>query len=271
MPRDTLLPVAGPSPSLRASPRRIETLRAYLRQVERSTLPEGKIATATLGIPAIDDYLPAGGLVRGALHDLMPQTPGDGGAVTDFCAALLVRLLKDQTKPILWCLQTQASDAGDLYPPGLAWLGLEPARLLVARTRHDADTLWVLEEGLRCGALTAVVGEIKTADLTASRRLQLAAETSGCTALLLRPSSDTPEPSAAATRWRIKAAPSQPRGWTAELDEPGSACWQTSLFRCRGGAPGNWLMEWRDETSDLALVPPLCDRPGEPCDTRLAG
>ena len=271
MPRDALLPVAGPSPSLRPSPQRIETLRAYLRQVERSTLPEGKIATASFGISEIDDYLPAGGLVRGALHELMAQSPGDAGAVTDFCAAALTRLLKDHEKPVLWCLQTRASDAGDLYPPGLALLGLEPDRLLVVRTRHDADTLWVLEEGLRCGALTAVVGEIKTADLTASRRLQLAAETSGCTALLLRPSSDTPEPSAAATRWRIKAVPSQPCGWAAELDEPGPVCWQASLFRCRGGAPGSWLMEWRDETSDFALAAPLRDRSGEPCDTRLAG
>jgi protein ImuA len=271
MPRDALLPAAGPSPSLRASPQRIETLRAYLRQAERPSLPEGKMATAAFGIPEIDDYLPAGGLVRGALHELMPQTPGDAGAITDFCTALLVRLLKGHEKPVLWCLQNQASDAGDLYPPGLLWLGLEPARLLVVRTSHDADTLWVLEEGLRCGALAAVVGEIKTADLTASRRLQLAAETSGCTALLLRASSDAPEPSAAATRWRIKAAPSRPRGWAGGLDEPGTVCWQASLFRCRGGAPGNWLMEWRDETSDLALAAPLRDRSGEPCDTRLAG
>jgi protein ImuA len=271
MPRDLTMPATGHSPSLRPSSERIEALRAYLRQAERSTLPEDRAATASFGIAEIDTCLPAGGLVRAALHELIAQTPGDAGATTDFCAALLARLLKGCEKPVLWCLQTQVTDAGDLYPPGLTWLGLDPARLLVVRTKHDADTLWVLEEGLRCGALTAVIGEVKTANLTASRRLQLAAEASSCTALLLRPASNSPGPSAAATRWRIRAAPSQPRGWAARLDEPGTVCWQTSLFRCRGGAPGSWLMEWHDETSDLALVTPLRDRSGEPCETRLAG
>ena len=162
-------------------------------------------------------------------------------------------------------------DAGDLYAPGFSRLGLDPACVLAIRAKHDTDVLWVMEEALHCRALCAVVGEVRTADLTASRRLQLAAETSGITALLLRPSSDVLGPSAATTRWRLAASPSHPRGWAAGLNEPGAVCWQATLFRCRGGAPGNWLMEWCDETGDLALAAPVRDRPDRPRDTSLAG
>ena len=284
MPRDPTPSAAGPSLSLRSSPRKIKDLRAWLRRAEQSGLSPEKTAEKTaektipaisLGIPGIDGHLPAGGLARGALHELVAHSHNDVGAVTDFCVAILVRLLKTQARSrdqlILWCLQNQAMDAGDLYPPGLSRLGLDPARVLVVRAKHDTDVLWVMEEALRCRALGAVVGEVRTADLTASRRLQLAAEASGITALLLRPSSEAVGPSAATTRWRLAASPSKPRGWAAGLNEPGAVCWQATLFRCRGGAPGNWLMEWCDETRDLALAAAVRNRPGRSCDASLAG
>ena len=276
MPRDPTPSAAGPSLSLRSSAQQIEDLRAYLRRAEQSGLPAGKpIPAIPFGIPSIDGHLPADGLTRGALHEFIADSHHDMGAVTDFCIAVLTRLIRtrDQNirQPVLWCLQDQAMDAGELYPPGFSHLGLDPAHVLAVRAKHDTDVLWVMEEALRCNALAAVVGEIRTADLTASRRLQLAAETSGITALLLRPASDRLGPSAAATRWRLATSPSNPRGWAARLDEPGAGCWQANLFRCRGGAPGNWLMEWCDETGDLALAAPVRNRPGKPCDTRLAG
>jgi protein ImuA len=281
MPRDPTLSAAGPSLSLRSSAQQIEDLRAYLRRAEQSGLSSGKTVPAiSFGIPGVDGHLPAGGLARGALHEMVADTHGDMGAVTDFCIAVLVRLFKtcprSRERTILWCLQNQAMDAGDLYPPGFSRLGLDPAHVLAVRAKHDADVLWVMEEALRCPALGAVVGEVRTADLTASRRLQLAAEAGGITALLLRPSSSARAsnvlgPSAATTRWRIAAGPSNPRGWMAGLNEPGAVCWQATLFRCRGGAPANWLMEWCDETGDLALAAPVRNRPDRPCDASLAG
>ncbi|MDA0653511.1 MAG: hypothetical protein O3C49_09585 [Proteobacteria bacterium] len=290
MPRDPTLSAAGPSLSLRSLPQQIEDLRAYLRRAEQSGLPPGEmgekpIPAISFGIAEVDSHLPAGGLARGALHELVADSHHDMGAVTDFCVTILVRLLKTQARSseqlILWCLQNQAMDSGDLYPPGFFHLGLDPVHVLVIRAKHDTDVLWVMEEALRCRALGAVVGEIRTADLTASRRLQLAAEASGITALLLRPASSARasnarasgvlSPSAATTRWRLAARPSNPCGWAAELGEPGTVCWQADLFRCRGGAPGNWLMEWCDETSDLALAAPVRNRPDRPRDTSLTG
>jgi protein ImuA len=274
MPRDPFITVPDrfPLPSYRRD--RLASLHDRIRRIERNGREE-TAAALLFGVTAIDNHLPAGGLARGALHELTAQRPGDGGAVTDFCAALLGRILEDRAgtrkKPVLWCLQDRAIDAGEIYPPGLAWLRLDAARLLAVRARRDTDVLWTMEEGLRCTGLAAVVGEVRAADLTASRRLQLAAEAGGIPALLLRPASDVADPSAAMTRWRIAAAPSRPRGWAAALDEPGPACWWATLFRCRGGAPGRWLMEWHDETGDLALAAPVRDRPGKPRDASLAG
>src|SRR5215469_14130796 len=82
---------------------------------------------------------------------------------------------------VLWCLSRP-----DLYGPGLAAHGLDPARLVLVRAPRDAEILWAMEEGLRSTGLAAVVGEVGTLAAVASRRLQLAAERSGITAFLLR-------------------------------------------------------------------------------------
>lgn len=268
MPRD-------PFPPAPAAPRRIDDLRAQIHQLEQGCRT-GHGAAIPLGIPAIDRHLPQGGLAAGSLHEIMPASPADSGAATGFCATLLARFLDarpGEAEPgmALWCLNPASADAGEIYPPGLAQLALDPSRLLTIRLARDRDVLWAMEEALRSGGAAAVLGEVTSVSLTDSRRLQLAAGKSGASALLLRPPSRAPGPSAAVTRWRIAATPGVQDGWAALLDEPGRMCWQADLFRCRGGAPGGWLMEWCDETGNIALAAPVFDRPAEPCRTSLAG
>ena len=72
--------------------------------------------------------------------------------------------------------------------------------------------MWAVEEGLRAPGLAAIVGEIGRLPMVAGRRLQLAAERSGVTALLLRrwrngeeAMAERERPSAALTRWRIRS------------------------------------------------------------------
>ena len=70
-------------------------------------------------------------------------------------------------------------EGGGPYGPGLDLFGLSPARLLVLTVSRPADVLWAMEEGLRCRALACVIAELTgegaEADLTATRRLSLAA------------------------------------------------------------------------------------------------
>src|SRR5947208_2701523 len=92
--------------------------------------------------------------------------------------------------------------------------------------------------------LAALRERIGGLGLTPSRRLQLAAEQGGGLALVIRRwrGDAASEPSAAATRWRILAAPSPP------LPVPGlaRARWTVELVRARGAEPRTWLLEAPD-------------------------
>jgi len=59
-------------------------------------------------------------------------------------------------------------------------VGLHPDRVIYAETHRGSEVLAVAEEGLRQKGLAGVVAEVARLGLTASRRLQLAAEESAC-------------------------------------------------------------------------------------------
>ncbi len=257
-------------PFPRRAPETLARLRDEVRRLELPAAPDGAAAgTVTLGVADIDRHLPWGGLPRGALHEVIAEDPGAG---TGFAAVLAARLAARKTKNgadgmVLWCEGARTLDAGALYAPGLARFGLAPERVICVRARTDRDALWALEEGIGAG-LAAVVGEIGAVTPTESRRLQLAAEAAGVTALLLRPAAAAAVPSAALTRWRLGALPG---ATTPGIPGVGRACWRAELFRCRGGAAHAWEVEWRDETGDLALAAPIRDRPDRARPARRAG
>jgi protein ImuA len=207
----------------------LERLRARLARLE--ALERGGRAMA-LGLSGIDGAL-GGGLARGCLHELC-GAPAHGAAL-GFAAALLGRLMADGGH-VAWI-----GPRDELFGPGLAELGLAPERLVVVRTRSREARLWALEEALRSPGLAAALAEVDQLSLTQSRRLQLAAEAKGVTALLLRPLQAGAPPSAAATRWQITAAPSAKAGRRAS----GLPEWRISLVRCRGGRTGSWRIAWR--------------------------
>lgn len=224
-------------------------------------------------VAAIDAALPGGGLKRGVLHELcgLGGDEEDGAAAAGFLAGILARLAPPQ--PVLWCL---AGD--DLYGPGLAACGLVPERLLHVRARGDRAVLGAMEDGLGVPALAAVVGEVGALSLTASRRLQLKAAQTGVTAFILRrwrsaarAAAGRASPVAAATRWRIAALPSLSCDGEPGIGRPR---WRIELMRCRGGMPGQWIVEACDATGHVALAAELADRAPAPAERqpfRLAG
>src|SRR5260221_5056385 len=180
-----------------------------------------------LGLPAIDRHL-GGGLIRPALHEIAGI--GSDAELAILPAFLAIHLIR-RGRMAIWI-----AASADLYGPGLQAQGLDPARLLLVQTRHDQDSLWALEEAARSGAVPLVIGEIHNLDLTASRRLQLAAEEKGCMILALRRSrlagkgEKHRNPSAAMTRWLISPRVSQPIGQRPGLGLP---CWQLHPLRQR--------------------------------------
>lgn len=201
------------------------------------------VATGHAGI----DYALNGGVTRGRVHEFLAAAD-DVGSGSGF-AALLVRLLGGEA---LWLVEEAAwRQAGALYPAGLTAIGLDPARLIVGILPDAAAVLRAAVDGLRCPALGAVVielaGDPRALDLTASRRLALAAETHGVTAILLRLGGRA-VPNAAQTRWRVAAAPSVP----LPANAPGHSAWDLELLRQRGRPDGGrWRVEWNREQGRL--------------------
>ena len=238
-------------------------LRERVGRLESGTPgAEGRPARGVLpfGIAALDGHLPGGGLMLGCLHEVAQAGRGaeHAEAATLFAAAILARL----DGPLLWCVGRR-----DLFQPGLAGVGLHPDRVLYAETGREADILPAMEEGLRSARVAGVLGELGRLGLTPSRRLQLAAESSGSLALVLRRAGPCGEANAATTRCRITMLPSAP------LDAPGlgRARWGVDLVRCRGAGINAWLLEAPDAQNRLALAPRLADGPAEAPGRRAVG
>jgi protein ImuA len=228
-----------------------------LRAIEGASKQERPVLP--FGIEAMDERLADGGLRLDALHEVAGEGAGwgDDSAATLFMAGIAART----SRSVLWVVR-----ARDLFAPGLYQAGLDPARVLYAEARDDAELLALMEEGLRHRGLGAVVAEARRVTTPATRRLQLAAEGGSTIALLLkRPSRNGARdggdpfslPSAAITRWRVASAPSAPVPW----DGLGRACWRVSCVRQRGGNPFELVVEAPDETGRLALPARLVDRP----------
>lgn len=135
--------------------------------------------------------------------------PGHAGAAIGFGLALAMQRRAASRAPVLlWVREAAAvAEAGDVYGPGLNALGLSPDACIVVEARSLIDGLRAALEGARCAALHAVVLEtVAPIDLTASRRLKLAAEKSGVEIVLIRHGGRM-LPNAAQIRWRVQGAP----------------------------------------------------------------
>lgn len=233
----------------------LDELRARIRHLEEGC--QHPCALLSTGIAQIDAHL-KGGLRQGALHELIGGGADlrHGAAAALFAASLLGR----ERGFVLWVLR-----ARDLFAPALARAGLHPDRVIYAETGDELAVLPVAEEGLRHKGLAAVVAEVSRFSLTASRRLQLAAEASGVAAFVIRRWMGKEEPhlsgTAAVTRWRLTAIASAP----LEDGVPGvgDPRWRLELLRCRGAEPAIWIVEACDETGRLRLAADLADRSAE--------
>ncbi len=235
----------------------IAALRQTVARLEHA-LPDAMPMHLPFGLPEIDCHLPGSGLACGVLHEVIAAAHGDRAAAFGFAVVLMAHALAARRGPAAFVAARRCfADFGEPYGHGLRRLGLDVGRLVFVEPRLDKDALWAMEEALRPEvAAAAVAGAVEgDLDLTMSRRLNLAAAGSGAPFLLLRPPV-TMGTSAAATRWRIAAAP-------AGRDRFGSfACcrWNVALERCRNGRPGHWLIEWNYVAHRFGLAEILANR-----------
>lgn len=234
----------------------LATLRARIERIET----HGAVAPDRIALGHGDaDAALQGGLARGALHEVFAEGGRHGASATGFIAGLTARVTA--RRPLVWVRQDFCEvESGALSMHGLAAFGLDPRTLVTVRAFDVESALRTAADALACDALGAVVlevwGEARQLDLVASRKLTLAAQASGVTALLLRLAAQ-PAPSTAESRWIVRAAHSPP---VAPGSEWGAPRFDAKLVRNRHGPTGRWIMEWKcdeclfSETADSQPV-----------------
>jgi protein ImuA len=203
---------------------------------------QGKESSKTLLSLGAPDGVLKGGLGLGELHELAPLAPFHSGASLGFALALAT--LAPRSGPVIWVQQDFAAlETGALYGLGCDLFGLASSRLLLVRTATPRDTLWAMEEAVKTSGMAAVLGELaqdgQAADLTATRRLSLAAQQGGELCLILRQAACS-QPSAAATRWVIAATAGAADGFGGL----GRTAFRLSLTKNRRGPCGSWVLQW---------------------------
>jgi len=223
-----------------------------------------------------------GALAPGGLSEIVPARPRDAAAAAGFTSVLALCATAPRAASAVWIAEDMAArEIGLPYAKGLEALGLDPARLIVARTHDPRETLWTMEEALK-RRVGAVVAESWIAPgaygLATSRRLSLAARRGGgCALLLLLRAAGQGGRIASAAQLRFEVgAPSPPRpapGCGPPL--PGPLGWRLRLLKARLGAdcPGDLdTPEWRELLFDpnrgafrhafpQRLPAEACDRP----------
>ncbi|GAA4327632.1 hypothetical protein GCM10023149_31150 [Mucilaginibacter gynuensis] len=203
---------------------------------------EGYKAPATgqrdmLGLGPLESAFPNGVFPKGSVHELICASSEQAAATGGLVSGIL-SLLVQPGGICVWIGRDRC-----LYAPALATFGLEPHQVIFINLMDDKDTLWVMEEALKCPGLTAVVCELREMDFKQSRRFQLAVEHSRVTGFVLRNATGKLGSTACAARWHIKPLPSADLGG---LPGPGFLRWQANLLKVRNGQTGSWVLEWQE-------------------------
>lgn len=232
------------------------------------------------GCPTLDRLLPDGGWPRADLVELLCNVQGIGEL--RLLMPILAQLSHEQRRWIAWIAPPHIP-----YAPALAAYGIDINRILLIHPRTARNALWALEQALKTGTCSAVLGwpgdELRHQDI---RRLQVAARQGGTLGLLFRSERVALEASPAPFRLVIRpgaslpasisdsstsdantsdassAAPSTPDVITEASAPLQVAPLQVKLLKRRGGWATDF-MAVRTATSSLANSPPSAD-PGAP-------
>lgn len=205
-----------------------------------------------LGEEAADRLL-EGGLRADGLHEVYAAGAGDGPAALGFTLLLAHLRQRMDGKPTIWVRNARGPSGRALpYGPGLCDLGSDPEAFTVLCLPDGRAVLRAGLDAVRHGSVAAVLVELHgkqpLLDLTATRRLTLAAAETGTMVLIARGDA-IQTPSAAHSRWRVAAAPST----ALEADAPGAPAFALTLTRHRGGREGAcFLLEWNRDSACFA-------------------
>ncbi|SDH48377.1 ImuA family protein [Mucilaginibacter gossypii] len=214
----------------------IERLQKDILQLEGYRPPEAG-RRGVLGLGPLETAFPNGVFPQHSVHELVcansEQAAASGGLVSG-----ILSMLMQKSGVCVWIGRERR-----LFAPALAAFGIAPHQVIFISLHKDKDTLWVMEEALKCSGLTAVVCELREMDFKQSRRFQLAVENSRVTGFVLRNTKDKLSSTACAARWQVRSLPSADMNGLPGL---GFLRWQVDLLKVRNGHTGSWQLEWQD-------------------------
>lgn len=239
---------------------RLAALRDVIADIERK--PALLDPVQRLGGAEPDDF-PA--LPGGLVQEIFADDIRTGGASLGFALAQAKHLVNPRRPAIFYLsLAGDAQKQGLPYGPGLSWVGVDPARLVLVQAANMAELLWAAEEVIACRAVAAMVAEVrgepKLLNFTASRRLSLRAASSKVSLFLLRYGHGRAS-SAGHLRWHLRPE----RSGRLAYDEraPGAPRWLVQLEKGRiAGNRTQWVLEWTK--NGFATVSQPAARPGRP-------
>ncbi len=212
-----------------------------IAQLERDILPlQGLKSLSTdnninIGFRPIELAFPNATFPIGCTHEFLGASEEDIASTNGFVAVLLSKLMQFQGAAV-WI-----SSSRTLFPTALKGFGINPDKIIFVDLKKEKDVLYAVEESLKCNRLTTVVGEIKQISFKESRRLQLAAEQSRVTGLLVHHQPHILNTIACVSRWRITSLPSE---LVDGMPGVGFPRWNVELLKVRNGKPGSWKLEW---------------------------
>lgn len=154
---------------------------------------------------------------------------------------------------VVWVAERRLGDY--LNPDGLAPF-CDPARFIFTYGKTHLDVLWIAEEALRSGIAPIVVVQLQSSiDLTAGRRLQLAAEAGGGIGLFLIP--EGAGSNAAETRWACSSICGPWKGLddgAHNSSNEDSTLFNWQCIKNKSGTRTHWMASWHGATHHMHMV-----------------
>ncbi len=130
--------------------------------------PDGCARVISSGYRPLDQELPHGGWQAGQVCEVYPHRYGCGDM------HILLPALATLSHQQQWVMMV--APPAIPYAPALAMAGIDTRRLLMVHPKNRKEALWCVEEGLRSGHCSAVLGWLPESDPNSIRRIQLACE-----------------------------------------------------------------------------------------------
>ena len=151
------------------------------------------------GYPQLDNLLPGQGWPASQLVELLYSEEGSGEL------GLILPLLDELSQQERWVLWVDPPHIP--YAPALRDAGVNLDRVQVVHSNSRRDRLWCLEQSLKSGCCSAVLGWLPAGQEKAIRRLQVAAAEGDCRGFLFRHSRCQDQHSAAPCRLLLEPHP----------------------------------------------------------------